>query len=92
MDKTQRSCFKENQLWGEVSMYDTRPHINSSSGFGFRLLMKFVLHVERAVLGATLCSISVALVVPGQKLLAVSWLEGELERRSRVVHRPGSLQ
>jgi hypothetical protein len=54
-------------------------------------LCQFVLHVENAVLGATLCSVSVALVVPGQKLLAVSWLEGELreelllelERRSR---------
>jgi hypothetical protein len=37
-----------------------------------------VLHVEGAGLGATLCPFSVSSVLPDRKLLAVSWLEGDL--------------
>jgi hypothetical protein len=44
-----------------------------------------VLHGEGAGLGATLCPISVSSVVPDQKLLTVSWLEGDLREELLLV-------
>jgi hypothetical protein len=44
-----------------------------------------VFHDEGAVLGETLCPISVSSVVPDQKLLAVSWPEGDLREELLLV-------
>jgi hypothetical protein len=62
-----------------------RPQRELSSHRGLTSVVPVVLHLEGAWLGATLCPISVSSVVSDQKLLAVSWLEGDLREELLLV-------
>jgi hypothetical protein len=83
----------ENILWGEVSMYDTRPHINNSSGCsGTPLYYRHKYYTDTEQCAELTVFLQLHLFNSNVLLLTDSLLQVQVRIRVRVTLRPTGSQ